>query len=197
MQMDFMPASALAINIVRACWGIFLVVWLFAAASTKPSIYRESREQRIRYSILLVLAYVLLLNGQRLPYPLDARVIPPTDVMAWTGAFLCIAGLAFSIWARAALGRNWSAAVALKEGHELIERGPYRFVRHPIYTGMLAMFIATVIVLGHLSGIVGALLVFVSFWIKLGNEEKLMLKQFPDQYATYQKRVKRIIPFLL
>jgi len=59
------------------------------------------------------------------------------------------------------------------------------------------MFIATVIVLGHLGGIVGALLVFVSFWIKLGNEEKLMLKQFPDQYATYQRRVKRIIPFVL
>ena len=59
------------------------------------------------------------------------------------------------------------------------------------------MFLATVIVLGYLGGIVGAVLVFVSFRIKLGDEEKLMLKQFPDQYAAYQKRVKRIIPFVL
>ncbi len=88
-------------------------------------------------------------------------------------------------------------AVTLKEGHELIERGPYRLVRHPIYTGLIIMFLATVIVLGHVGGIVGAVLVFVSFWIKLGEEEKIMLKQFPDQYAAYQQRVKRIIPFVL
>src|SRR6266567_4236847 len=166
-----MQTSSLAINIVRACWTIFLVVWLVAAVSTRRSIYREGREQRRRYSILLVIGYLLLINGRRLPYPLDSRIIPQTEAMAWTGAFLCIAGLAFSVWARVALGRNWSAAVTLKEGHELIERGPYRLVRHPIYTGMMTMFLGTVIVLGHVGGIVGALLVFVSFWIKLGDEE--------------------------
>ena len=192
-----MQTSSLAINIVRACWTIFLVVWLLAAVSTRRSVYRERREQRRRYSILLVIGYLLLINGRRLPYPLDICIIPHTGTMAWTGAFLCIAGLAFSVWARATLGRNWSATVTLKEGHELIERGPYRLVRHPIYTGMMTMFLATVIVLGHLGGIVGAVLVFISFWIKLGDEEKLMLKQFPDQYAGYQQRVKRIIPFVV
>jgi protein-S-isoprenylcysteine O-methyltransferase Ste14 len=117
--------------------------------------------------------------------------------MAWTGTFLCVIGLAFTVWARATLGRNWSGTVTLKESHELVDRGPYRLVRHPIYTGLLTMFVATVIALGHLAGIIGAVLVFVSFWIKLSHEEKLMLKQFPDQYAAYQQRVKRIIPFLL
>jgi protein-S-isoprenylcysteine O-methyltransferase Ste14 len=150
--------------------------------------------RRLRYSILLVIAYLLLINGRRLPYPLNIRVIPGVEVIAWAGVVLCIAGLAFSIWARVTLGRNWSGAVTLKEGHELIERGPYRLVRHPIYTGLITMFVVTVIVLGHVGGIVGALLVLVSFWIKLGDEEKLMLQQFPDQYAAYQQRVKRIIP---
>jgi protein-S-isoprenylcysteine O-methyltransferase Ste14 len=70
-------------------------------------------------------------------------------------------------------------------------------VRHPIYTGLLAMFLGTVIVLGHVAGIAGLVLVFVSFWIKLRHEERIMLKQFPDQYAAYQQRVKRIIPFVL
>jgi protein-S-isoprenylcysteine O-methyltransferase Ste14 len=192
-----MENLSLAINVINACWLVFVVVWMVAAASTKRSVYRESRAQRLRYWILLVIAYFLLIKGSRLPYSLGAQIIPHTKATAWTGAVLCIVGLAFTIWARATLGRNWSGAVTLKECHELIDRGPYRLVRHPIYTGLLTMFVATVIALGHAAGIIGALFVFVSFWIKLGDEEKLMLKQFPDQYAAYQQRVKRIIPFVL
>jgi protein-S-isoprenylcysteine O-methyltransferase len=192
-----MSAYSVAINTVLACWIIFLAVWLLAAISTKRSVYRESRAQRLRYSILLIAAYFLLIRGHRLPYPLSARVIPHMEVIAWAGAGLCVAGLGFCIWARVTLGRNWSGAVTLKEGHELIERGAYRLVRHPIYTGLIAMFLATVIVLGHAGGIAGLVLVFISFWIKLSDEERVMLKQFPDQYAAYQQRVKRIIPFVL
>src|SRR5262249_11895523 len=103
----------------------------------------------------------------------------------------------FALWARVALGRNWSGVVTLKEGHELIEHGPYRFVRHPIYTGIFTMFFATALALGHLSGFAGALLTFASFWVKLCDEEKLMLQQFPERYAAYRRRAKRIIPFVL
>lgn len=130
-------------------------------------------------------------------YPRNARIIPPTDWIILAAVILCVAGLAFCLWARVALGRNWSGTITLKEEHELIVRGPYRIVRHPIYTGLLAMVTATVVVHGHLAGIIGAMLVFVSFWIKLGEEEKVMLKQFPERYAAYRQRVKRIIPFVL
>jgi protein-S-isoprenylcysteine O-methyltransferase Ste14 len=101
------------------------------------------------------------------------------------------------LWARATLGRNWSGTVTLKEGHELIVRGPYRLVRHPIYTGLLTMLIATVIQQGHIGGTIGFVFVFVSLLIKLGEEEQVMLKQFPDEYAAYQQRVRRLIPFVL
>jgi len=87
--------------------------------------------------------------------------------------------------------------VTLKEEHELVQRGPYRVVRHPIYTGMLIMSFATALVQSHLAGFAGVLLMFASFWIKLGREEGLMLQQFPERYAAYQQHVKRIIPFLL
>jgi protein-S-isoprenylcysteine O-methyltransferase Ste14 len=87
--------------------------------------------------------------------------------------------------------------VTLKEGHELVERGPYRFVRHPIYTGILTMFFATALALGHLAGFAATFLMFASFWIKLRDEEHLMLQQFPDRYAAYRRRAKRIIPFVL
>ena len=90
-----------------------------------------------------------------------------------------------------------SGVITLKEGHELIERGPYRVVRHPIYTGILAMFAGTAIALGYFGGFLGFLLVFVSFWVKLKREEDLMLEHFPVKYAAYQCRVKRIIPFLI
>jgi len=190
-------AYSVAINTVWACWTIFLAVWLVAAISTKRSVYHESRAQRLRYSILLIAGYFVLIRGHRLPYPLSARVIPDIEIIAWVGIVLCVGGLSLCIWARVTLGRNWSGAVTLKEGHELIERGPYRLVRHPIYTGLIAMFLATAMVLGHVAGIAGLVLVFVSFWIKLRDEEKVMLKQFPDQYAAYQQRVKRIIPFVL
>ena len=70
-------------------------------------------------------------------------------------------------------------------------------MRHPIYTGLLAMFLATVIVLGHLAAIIAIPLIMVSFWIKLRSEEELMLEQFPEEYSTYQRRVKRLIPFIL
>jgi len=188
--------SSTAINIISVCWMIFSAIWLIAAVSTKRSVYRESGLQRLRYMTPLLIGCFLLFRGNRMIYSLNGRVIPPTDWIILAAVSLCVAGLAFCLWARAVLGRNWSGTITLKEQHELIVRGPYRIVRHPIYAGLLAMIAATVVVKGHLAGIIGALLVFVSFWIKLSNEENLMLKQFPNQYAAYQQRVKRIIPYI-
>ena len=85
----------------------------------------------------------MVFKGQRLSDPLNPRVIPRIDALAWTAVVLCIAGLAFCIWARFTLGRNWSGVVTFKGGHELITRGPYALVRHPIYTGLLTMLAAT------------------------------------------------------
>jgi protein-S-isoprenylcysteine O-methyltransferase Ste14 len=187
----------LALNIISVCWILFAVIWLLAAFATKKTVYREGRLQRLRYIIPLLLGGFLLAKGRRLSDPLNHRVIPHVEALAWTGVVLCVAGLAFCIWARFTLGRNWSGVVTLKGGHELVVHGPYALVRHPIYTGLLTMFVATMIVLGHVAGIIAAPFVFVSLWIKLRHEEKLMLKKFPNEYAAYQQRVRRLIPFVL
>ena len=192
-----MPFYFVAINIIAGCWITFCIVWLAAAGLTKRAVYRESRTQRLRYWVLLVVGYLLLMNGDRLPFPLNLRVIPKTDSIEWAGIILCIAGVAVAFWARFTLGRNWSGNITFKEGHELIQGGPYRWARHPIYTGLMTMLFATVIVKGRIAGLLSLALVFASFWIKLRDEEKLMLEQFPDQYPAYQRRVKRIIPFVL
>ena len=192
-----MRAYSLAADIINGCWLVFVATWVIASVSTKRTVYRETSTQRLRYWVLLVIAYLLLFYGRRLPYPLNLNVVPHLAAMAWTAAIVCAIGLAFAIWARVTLGSNWSGVVTLKEGHELVERGPYRFVRHPIYTGILTMFFATALAQGHLSGFAGTLLMFASFWIKLRDEEKLMLRQFDERYTAYQQRVKRIIPFVL
>ena len=184
-------------NIISACWGVFFVVWVLAAIFTKRTVYSESPARRLRYVIPIVIGWYLLFRGHRLPQPFNNRIIPVTDAILVVSSILCLCGLGFCLWARAVLGRNWSGTVTLKESHELIVRGPYRLVRHPIYTGLLAMLIATAIQQGRIAGIIGVIVVFVSLWIKLSEEEELMLKQFPDQYAAYRQRVKRIIPFVL
>lgn len=190
-------AYSSGIGVIRVCWIVFVIVWLLAATFAKRTIYRESRGERARYWILLIIAYFLVFRSNTLPSPLDWLLIPHTKSSAWTGAVLCVSGLVFALWARAILGGNWSGVITLKEGHELIERGPYRIVRHPIYTGILTMFAGTAITIGYLGGVIGLLLLFVSFWVKLRREEDLMLKHFPDKYSAYQRRVKRIIPFFV
>lgn len=192
-----MTTHLLAIRIVSACWIIFGVVWLALAQTTKRSVYRESSKERMRYWLLLVFAYFLLTRGHRFSHPLDAHLDSNNATLAWLGAALCSVGLAFALWARATLGRNWSGTVTFKEEHELIRTGPYRLVRHPIYTGLLTMFVGTSIVIGYIGGFIGALLVFASFWIKLRQEERLMLQHFPHQYPDYRQRTKCIIPFVL
>jgi len=192
-----MHIYSVAIDVIRGCWLTFLIVWMLAALSTKSSVYRESRTQRLRYTLPIVAAYFLLVNGNRLPYPLSIRVVLQTAIGAWAGMILCVAGLGFAIWARVVIGRNWSGAVTLKEDHQLVDRGPYRLVRHPIYTGILLMYVATAIVLGHLAGCIGVVIVSGSFWTKLIREERVMLNQFPGEYTAYRQRVKRLIPFVL
>ena len=187
----------LAEIIISICWGAFMVVWVLAALFTKRTVYHESAARRLRYMIPIALGCYLVFRGYRFGPPFNIHIIPQTDAILVAAAILCLCGLGFCFWARAVLGRNWSGTVTLKENHELIVRGPYRLVRHPIYTGLLAMLIATAIEQGHIAGMIGVILVFISFWIKLSSEEEVMRKQFPDQYAAYRERVKRIIPFIL
>jgi protein-S-isoprenylcysteine O-methyltransferase Ste14 len=101
------------------------------------------------------------------------------------GIALTVAGFAFAIWARAHLGRNWSIGVTSKVQHELIRTGPYRLVRHPIYSGLLLAMIGTVLVLGELRGLLAILLVYLGWKIKSLFEERMMTGTFGAEYTAY------------
>ena len=102
-----------------------------------------------------------------------------------------------TLWARWTLGGNWSSNVTFKQGHELIKTGPYQFARHPIYSGVLTMCLGTAVEIGQFRGWLALPLMTTAFWIKLKQEERLLLRHFPAAYPAYQKQVKALVPFVI
>ncbi len=178
------------------CWTLFVIVWAVAALSVKQTVERQSRGSRLATIAYLTLAFMLL-AGKIRSFGLDTRILPAWAALYFAGEVVAFIGLVIAVGARCYLGRNWSGTVTFKEGHELIERGPYRFVRHPIYTGMLLMILGTALVLGLISSFAALFIFFAGTWLKLRREEALMLKHFPDTYPGYMTRTKAIIPFIL
>ena len=183
-------------HLIVACWIIFMLYWFVSARSVKATVERQSLASELAYR-LPILAGWLLLVLDRLPGPLDQAVLPHRAVIKLSGVAICVLGLLVAVWARKTLADNWSSTVVFKQNHELVERGPYRFARHPIYTGILLMFLGTVIAANRAAGFAALVFCFVGFWIKLKQEEKLMLRHFSNEYPAYQARVKALVPYVL
>jgi protein-S-isoprenylcysteine O-methyltransferase Ste14 len=184
-----------ALHLIQICWAAFAIYWGVTALSAKPSAQRQSLAGRALHVAMLAVTIAALLGPWR-PYPLNLAVVPRGRAADALAAALCVAGLTGALWARWALGDNWSSAVTLKQGHELIMRGPYRYVRHPIYSGLLVMVLGTALAIGRLHAFIGFAACVVGFWIKLRQEEALMTRSFPDAYASYQRRTKALVPFV-
>ena len=144
---------------------------------------------------LLALAFLMLFHPWRLGR-MDVRSIPDTEALRFCGLVLTAAGLAFAIWARLRLGRNWSGTVTIKEDHRLIQQGPYRLVRHPIYTGVLLAMVGTAIGYGRAPCLISVPIAFLAFWRKSRMEERFMMAQFGSRYSQYQREVKGFVPGL-
>jgi protein-S-isoprenylcysteine O-methyltransferase len=120
---------------------------------------------------------------------------PINGVASALGVLVCMAGMAVLVWARETLGSNWSQTVSAKEGHELVTRGPYRFVRHPMYAGGLLACLASAAVAGG-PFVFGALTLGPLFLWRVGAEDNLMARQFPNDYPAYMQHTKALIPFV-
>jgi protein-S-isoprenylcysteine O-methyltransferase Ste14 len=179
-----------------AVWLVFTVVWLVAAAASKRTVRRETRASRAIHATLLLAAFLILLKPWWLG-PLDVRFIPDTRATALGGLVLTAAGVAFAIWARLTIGRNWSGTVTVKEHHQLIRHGPYRIVRHPIYSGILLAAAGTAVGQGKVPCFMSLPMAFLAFWVKSRTEERFMTEQFGAAYVQYQHEVKAIIPGVL
>jgi len=181
---------------IGLCWAVFILYWLISAPWAKVVAEKESIWSGLSHRIPLAGSYILLADFH-LPAPLNISVTPHAR---WTGAMgvvICVLGLLVTLWARWTLGGNWSSSVTFKQGHELIRTGPYRWVRHPIYTGLLVMALGTALGFGQLRCWLSLPLMATAFLIKLKQEEKLLLRHFPQEYPTYKKQVKALVPFIV
>lgn len=184
---------------LRITWLIFLGYWLWAARSAKPSMRQEAFATRLLvYWLPLAIAALLLGPGEWFGHTLlREQFVGHTTLVYVSGLCLTVLGAALAIVSRVLLGRNWSATVQLKQEHELITTGPYRFVRHPIYTGLLLMFLGNALMVGDCRGLLAVAIVLASFWRKLRLEEAWLSERFGEPYRLYQSRTKALIPALL
>jgi protein-S-isoprenylcysteine O-methyltransferase Ste14 len=179
-----------------ALWGAWLVYWAVAARGAAPAQWTESRLSRLAHVAPLCAAAILLSVNSEPLGALSSRWLPLGLGWAWAGVLITAAGLAFSVWARVHLGRNWSAEVQLKEGHRLIRGGPYALARHPIYTGVLGGFLGSAVAIGEWRGLAALALAFVAFLLKSRREEAALRGRFGAEYDAYRGRVKALIPFV-
>ncbi len=187
------------LHLIFYCWDIFSLFWLINLFFNKRTVERQSAASRLLYLVPFLLAFWLQFGVAFSHHHsvLQLDVVPPSLALNAFCLALTVAGLCLAIWARVTLGKNWSGTVTFKEDHELIERGPYALVRHPIYTAMLLMFLGTALAIGEAGGLLGWLLFLLSCWIKFRQEEKVMLAHFGDRYLAYMRRVRAIIPFVV
>ncbi len=173
-------------------WGLY---WLWASRAAKPTERREPIGSRLSHTVPLALAAWSLLSN-RVPIPLlGERLFPWSPWPFWTGAAITAAGLLFTVWARIYIGANWSGVVTIKQGHELIDSGPYALVRHPIYTGLLAGFVGSGMARGDWRAVLAVVIAWVALWRKLRLEERWMTERFGERYRAYCARVPALVPF--
>jgi protein-S-isoprenylcysteine O-methyltransferase Ste14 len=146
--------------------------------------------------VILFAFYLVFSEAPRLG-TLDAYLILPSLAKDAAGLAVTAAGIAFAAWARFSLGKNWSGTVTMKQNHELVRKGPYEIVRHPIYSGFLFAALGTALIHGRVRNFVGVGVAFFGFWLKSRLEEKYMLELFDGEYVKYKKEVKGFIPRII
>jgi protein-S-isoprenylcysteine O-methyltransferase Ste14 len=184
----------LRMSLSAALWILFLAYWSGAAKNAAPTIREESAASRAVHTRLLNGSLLLLF----LPVPgLRWRFLPLVLSVIVIGLALQALGFGLAMWARRHLGRYWSGAVAVASDHQLVRTGPYRLVRHPIYSAMFAMYAGTTVVSGELHAVVALLILAGAYWRKIPQEERTLCEVFGEGYETYRRKTWALVPGIL
>jgi protein-S-isoprenylcysteine O-methyltransferase Ste14 len=180
----------------QGLWIVLVIVWVVGAFMTRQTARQQTSSSRIwQMGIVLLGMWLLFCRGTGIAW-IDRAAFPVTTFMAIVGLATTLAGVVFAIWARVTLGANWSGVVTVKEGHTLVRRGPYRIVRHPIYTGLLAAVAGTALTHGSVHSVLALPMVASGFWLKTLTEERFMVQQFGEEYLRYKHDVRALVPFV-
>ncbi|HTT28936.1 MAG TPA: isoprenylcysteine carboxylmethyltransferase family protein [Solirubrobacteraceae bacterium] len=174
-------------TVIFSVWAVFWLIWLIAAFSAKQGV----RTGRIRAPGLLVIVAFLLTRAFN-----TQTLAVHSLILQIVGSVLFVAGLALAVWARIYLGRNWGMPMSKKQEPELVTSGPYRYVRHPIYSGILLAVLGTALAT-NLYLLIALVIVGAYFIYSATVEERLMTDTFPAQYGNYKAATKMLIPFVL
>jgi protein-S-isoprenylcysteine O-methyltransferase Ste14 len=177
--------------VLTVCWLAFWIFWLVAATRAKTSQGRPGvrRFAGARVALLVVIVYL----ARDLGFRTHSSSVDP--VLTGVGLALFVAGLALAIWARLYIGRNWGMPMTRRQEPELVTTGPYRKVRHPIYSGIILALIGTALAT-TLYGLIAAVVLGGYFTYSATREEAFLAEEFPDAYPAYKHSTKMLIPFL-
>lgn len=180
--------------IMAGIWAVWLVSWLVAALWASKPAQRPPVRDELAYRALHVVGALLLLANFRYARFSFGWIEPD-----WVPILLlCLEalGFAFAWWARLHLGTLWSGQVTRKADHRIVDTGPYGIVRHPIYTGILLSFYASLLLRPGWLGLASAIIMTLSFVMKLRLEERFLSAELgAEAYAAYRRRVPMLVPF--
>lgn len=175
---------------IYAAW-LLLIIYLTVQAI---GVKRDTGPHLLQ-SFGLMFAMIVAFLLPRLPLFGFVNFAPVNALVSGIGAVVAVAGMALLVWARQILGRNWSQTVSAKQEHELVRSGPYRGLRHPMYTGGLLACLGSAIVVGGPFVFLFVLLGAIFIW-RVGAEDRLLERQFPDEFPEYARRTNALIPFV-
>lgn len=183
-------------NTVTTLWVLWLLYWAVSAWNVRRNERGESGGQRFLTALVLGIGGFLIFARASHLGPLDRRFVADSASIRVVGLALVVAGLGISVWARRHIGQFWSGRVMLKEGHQLIQSGPYARVRHPIYSGIFLATLGTALFVGEWRALLGATIFLVAHWLKGRREEALLAGQFGEVYEEYRQRTGSLVPKL-
>lgn len=183
-------------NAVEYLWFALAIYWLISARQVKRTKQRESSLAFwFRYGAVIVIFEFLFSRWGEIGW-LGARFLPQTETVAAIGLAVEAIGIGLAAWARYCLGANWSGAVTLKESHELISAGPYKRIRHPIYTGIELALVGTAIVIGEWRGVLAFAMIFIAHFFKARKEEAFLSREFGPAFEAHRARTGMFLPKL-
>jgi protein-S-isoprenylcysteine O-methyltransferase Ste14 len=192
----FALSSQQAFHLAREAWFVWVVWWVAMAFFSKSTKRRETVAQRIEHLVPALLGFLFVFQEGFGGTFLARRIFPDSAALMLVSVVMTILGLLFAVWARLTLGANWSGTVTIKRNHQLIRRGPYRWIRHPIYTGMLAALLATAVAQGLLSGLIGFAFLYLALYRKARREESFLSREFGEGFAEHRQRTGMFLPRL-
>jgi protein-S-isoprenylcysteine O-methyltransferase Ste14 len=180
--------------LIGILWLAWVIYWIAAARQTAANRRTESLLTGASYRIPLLTGIILLVFSRASLPGIGFNLWSLNPFIFGVAVILIAAGLSFAVWARLHLGKYWSGRITLKVDHRVIQTGPYAWVRHPIYSGLILALLGTAISLGTVQAFFGFAFMLVSFIRKLTLEENWLRSHFGAEYELYQKRVRALIP---